>query len=103
MRCKEHFQGDRCHKQAQHESAVALTPDPVHMGSFSAWEGSGDAKRVVAASHIPKPHQKRNRALNRFIDTAAARARFGSYPDPATAKQLEICAKYLRGENPHAT
>jgi hypothetical protein len=103
LRCKEHFQGDRCRKQAQHESAVALKPDPVHMGSFSAWEGSGDAKRVVAASHIPKPHQKRNRALNRFIADTAAMARLGVRPTPGVAKQLEICAKYLRGENPHAT
>lgn len=103
MRCKEHFQGDRCRKEAQHESEVALKPDPVHMGAFSAWEGSGDSKRVIAASHIPKPHQKRNRALNRFIDMTASRARLGLFPNPGEAKQLEICAKYLRGENPHAT
>jgi hypothetical protein len=104
MRCKEHFQGDRCRKEAQHESAVALKPDPVHMGSFSAWEGSGDSRRLVAASHIPKPHLKRNRALNRFIAKAALQVRmFGPHRDAATAAQLEICAKYLRGENPHAT
>jgi hypothetical protein len=103
MRCKEHFQGDRCHKEAQHESEVALKPDPVHMGSFSAWEGSGDSKRVVAATHIPKPHQKRNRDLNRFIARTARYARLGYRGDPATTTHLEICAKYLRGENPHAT
>jgi hypothetical protein len=103
MRCKEHFQGDRCRKEAHHESEVAFKPDPVHAGSFSAWEGSGDAKRLVAASHIPKPHLKRNRALNRFIATNAALARLGFLPTPGEANQLEACAKYLRGENPHAT
>jgi hypothetical protein len=103
MRCKEHFQGDRCRKEAQHESEVALKPDPVHAGSFSAWEGNGDAKRVIAASHIPKPHLKRNRALNRFVDAVASRARLGLRPTPGEAANLGICAKYLRGENPHAT
>lgn len=103
MRCKEHFKGDRCGKEAQHESEVALKPDPVHMGSFNAWEGSGDGKRLLAASHIPKPHLKRNRGLNRFIARAASHARMGFRPTPGEAAQLDICAKYLRGENPHAT
>jgi hypothetical protein len=103
LRCKEHFQGDRCRKEAQHESAVALKLDPAHVGSFNAWEGSGAGKRLVAASHIPKPHHKRNRALNRFLVKAAAYARLGIRPDAAMTTQLEICAKYLRGENPHAT
>jgi hypothetical protein len=102
-RCKEHFQGDRCRKQAQHESPVALKPDPVHLGTFSAWEGSGDAKRIVAVSHIRKPHLKRNRALNRFLAKTASQSRLGLRPDAATAAQLGICAKLLRGENPHAT
>jgi hypothetical protein len=104
MRCKEHFKGDRCRKEAQHESEVALKPDPVHMGSFNAWEGSGDGKRLLATSSIAKPHLKRNRRLNRFIATAASQVRmFGPHRDLATAAQLDICAKYLRGENPHAT
>lgn len=101
MRCKEHFQGDRCRKEARHESEVAFKPDPAHTGTFSAWEGSGDAKRLVAASHIPKPHLKRNRGLNRFLKQSAAWARMGVRTDPTMKNHLEICQKYLRGENPH--
>lgn len=97
MRCKEHFQGDRCRKEAQHESEVALRPDPVHVGSFSAWQGTGDSKKIVAAATFPKANQKRNRRLNRFIARAHNEARMGvlSVND---AKSLEACAKYLRGE-----
>ena len=97
MRCKEHFQGDRCRKEEHHESEVALKPDPVHVGQFSAWEGSGDSKKLVAAATISKPHQKRNRRLNRFVATSAMQARMGLLSD-RDAKSLEACAKYLRGE-----
>ena len=97
MRCKEHFQGDRCRKEARHESEVALKPDPVHVGSLNAWEGSGDSKRLVAAATISKAHQKRNRRLNRFIASSARDARRGVL-SVQNAKSLEACAKYLRGE-----
>lgn len=99
MRCKEHFQGDRCRKDAQHESEVALKPDPVHVGAFNAWQGSGDSKQRVAVSSVPKPHLKRNRALNRFITRTVPHVRRGiaSLDD---LKRLEACAKYLQGQKP---
>jgi hypothetical protein len=97
MRCKEHFQRDHCRKEAQHESEVTLKPDPVHVGSFSAWEGSGDSKKIVAAATFSKAHQKRNRRLNRFIAKAVLEARIGVLSE-GDAKSLEACAKYLRGE-----
>lgn len=97
MRCKEHFQGDRCRKEARHESEVALKPDPVHVGSFSAWEGIGDSKKIVAAATFSKPHQKRNRRLNLFISRAVQDARLGQL-SVRDEQSLEACAKYLRGE-----
>jgi len=65
MRCKEHFQGDRCKKHAGHESAVALEPDKLHEGSFNSWFGSGEYQRKFMQSQAPL--LKRDRDLERFI------------------------------------
>src|SRR5579863_3378348 len=65
MRCKEHFQGDRCRKEARHDSEVAMTPDNVHVGMFSSWEGEGDSQKKIMQSQAPI--LKRDRKLERFM------------------------------------
>jgi len=65
MRCKEYFQGDRCRKEAHHESNVAMSPEPVHVGQFSSWEGEGDSQKKLMQSQAPI--LKRDRQLERFM------------------------------------
>jgi hypothetical protein len=65
MRCKEHFQGDRCRKDAHHDSKLAEKPDPEHVGAFSSWEGTGDSQKKIMQSQAPI--LKRDRILERFM------------------------------------
>jgi hypothetical protein len=39
MRCKEHFQGDRCKQDADHIATV-------HVGQFSQWEPGREPQRI---------------------------------------------------------
>jgi hypothetical protein len=92
MRCKEHFQGDLCRKEAHHESTIAITPDPIHAGQFSSWKGEGDNKVKLMQSQ--KPIIKRHRGMDRLARTG------GLFRDPAIRKlqadQLGKYAQYLR-------
>ncbi len=65
MRCKEHFQGDRCRKDAHHDSNVAMTPDSVHVGQFSSWKGEGDKQEKLMQSQAPI--LRRDRQLERYM------------------------------------
>ena len=88
MRCKEHFQGDRCKKESGHE-------DLIHEGQFSSWRESADSKVKIMQSQ--KPIIKRHRGMDRL-------ARWGGNAfrprDAATRKiqadQLGQYAQYLR-------
>lgn len=72
-RCKEHFQGDRCRKVRHHSSPVGLKPDPLHAGSFTAWEGEGDSKTVVKQAPGTRLAGKRNRRVNQILRTYTAK------------------------------
>lgn len=53
LRCKEHYQGDRCKR------AKAHAEDLDHQGSFQAWSGTGDSKRVTAVALGSHPRMRR--------------------------------------------
>jgi hypothetical protein len=68
VKCKEHYQGDRCVKATGHQFSVAAAPDPVHVGANQAWSGEGDSKTLVAKFVAKAPRRSRaaNRALRNF-------------------------------------
>lgn len=100
-RCKEHFQGDKCRGLAGHDSPINMEPDPVHVGQFQAWDGSGDAKRKVATFVAKAP--KRNRVVNRITRGGNAKepnymlTRMSANSKKTASAILAECAKYLRG------
>lgn len=95
MRCREHYQGDKCQKEAHHESALLEKPDPVHLGAHNAWEGSGDSKKLVAVNGFVEKRLKRDRANNRFIrETASGRVE----PSPGIIAHLGKVSEFLRGK-----
>jgi hypothetical protein len=68
-----------------------MKPDPVHVGQFSVWKGSGDSQRKVMQSQAPI--LKRNRGLERFLRDPES---FTIRDRKQVISQLDAYANYQR-------
>jgi hypothetical protein len=99
-RCKEHFQGDRCKKERMHAAETHPNRDHFHQGSFTAWSGEGDSKKVEAQTR-PFVKVRRSRTANRVFRALcgkqANRALVGTKEAPARKALLQMVFDHFKG------
>jgi hypothetical protein len=89
MRCRKHYQGDKCTKEKGHDSSLLPQPDRWHVGHHNLWNDQGDHRPLVPP---PSIHRRDLRALS------AAVTRATSLPSNSEEKRylLGQVLKYVR-------
>lgn len=68
MRCPQNYQGDRCRKDKGHDSALAMTPDPVHEGQFNKWDAKGHVQVLHPIRFHKSDFDQADRLLNAVVN-----------------------------------